>query len=639
MSKVINFKTKSNLTLITGLCTLSLGTLSFVVLAGEPSAGQGPQQAVKLQPTSTLSAAAKAANSAVNAANAAATAASAAANAAAAAVEAINAILPSSQRVRPATGSSANNITPNTFQNTQPSVVLTPLGAPSDASATAGMLSDPFEAVVPAGDLLATNPSDSKTSPIASRFAVPTERTLVGLVGTFEISVAADARGDFALGVQADSAEHVESVSGIDLAQAVKVSLGFSRDVHVASARVDQARAQTGQARAFLLPSLLLNAKAGRESSTPGVELDPTTGKIQSQSNHSRTDTSLTLRQPLLDLPGIYDWKRREVVEKSREESVRSSQGDTYLSTVNAYLSLASARIQANMGLDYENQLQELFQYIDKRAKAGAATNSDKERVRARSLNARSSRIEQEAAQAAAGVEFVRLVNIAPSSMRLPDMEDVGISIVPTDVQKAMPLAVETNPDIAVLREELRAAQLDESAVKGRYLPRLDLELSDNNTSHAGGSAGSQHDQRMMVVMNWSIFNGGGDVKLGNEKAARASEISYRLDDQRRRVLQSLTAQYASLEATRQRVTAGYRELESISTAAKAMSNRMVSGNQSLLDMLDVYDRFYQARTRLVTLHVQEMGAVAQIARLVQGVPSADGIASARTLPASDLVN
>jgi adhesin transport system outer membrane protein len=74
--------------------------------------------------------------------------------------------------------------------------------------------------------------------------------------------------------------------------------------------------------------------------------------------------------------------------------------------------------------------------------------------------------------------------------------------------------------------------------------------------------------------------------------------------------------------------------LDSISTAAKAMSNRMVSGNQSLLDMLDVYDRYYQARTRLVALHVQEMGAVAQIARLVQGVPIYQGLANLQ--PAQD---
>ena len=55
----------------------------------------------------------------------------------------------------------------------------------------------------------------------------------------------------------------------------------------------------------------------------------------------------------------------------------------------------------------------------------------------------------------------------------------------------------------------------------------------------------------------------------------------------------------------------------------------MLSGNQSLLDMLDVYDRFYQARLRLVNLHTQEIAAVAQIARLLQGPPKTADAASA----------
>jgi len=55
--------------------------------------------------------------------------------------------------------------------------------------------------------------------------------------------------------------------------------------------------------------------------------------------------------------------------------------------------------------------------------------------------------------------------------------------------------------------------------------------------------------------------------------------------------------------------------------------------------MLDVYDRYYQARTRLVSLHVQEMGAVAQIARLVQGAPITQGMANLQPLPDSNLIN
>jgi adhesin transport system outer membrane protein len=61
--------------------------------------------------------------------------------------------------------------------------------------------------------------------------------------------------------------------------------------------------------------------------------------------------------------------------------------------------------------------------------------------------------------------------------------------------------------------------------------------------------------------------------------------------------------------------------LESISIAAEAMSKRMLSGNQSLLDLLDVYDRYFQVRSRLISLHVLEMNTVAQLIRLTYGTP------------------
>lgn len=628
----VKFTRGCNLVIAAGFSTLSVCAY----------AADAQERGIKLQPSTTLSAAANAANSAVNAANAAAAAAGAAAAAAAAAVEAINAILPPSQRISAPAVSATPVPDVHAPAAAQARLPGSPAVALPESSVHQPAAARAVETLTP--EVPAATAATPQESVLAARFAAPGEHSLVGLVGAFEVPVSADARGAFAVGVASMQGEgagedQVEAVSSMDLAQAVKASLGFSREVLVASARIDQARAQTGQAKAFLLPSLLLNVKTGREISTPGAEIDPTTGREVSRSNHSRTDRSLTLKQPLLDMPSLFDWKRRELVEKSRAEGMRTSEGDNYLATVNAYLALVSSRLQANMALDYEAQLQELFQYIEKRAGAGAASNSDKERVRARSLNARSSRIEQEAAHAAAGVEFVRLVNLAPGTLRLPDLEEVGISIVPPKLEQAMPLAIDSNPDIAVLEAELRAAEIDQSAAKSRYLPRVDLELSDNDSLHAGGQVGDQHDQRLMLVMNWSLFNGGGDLKFNDEKAARRTEVKYRLDDQRRRVLQSLSAQYATLEATRERIASGYRELESISTAAKAMSNRMVSGNQSLLDMLDVYDRFYQARTRLVALHVQEMGAVAQIARLVQGTPNLGDVASAKQIPGDGSLN
>lgn len=546
------------------------------------------------KPSGVLANAAAAASAAASAAAAAAQAATAAANAATAALEAINGILQPSPDAAP-----------------RPQQPIAP-------PQTAGQL-QPQLSQSPQSPHLTGNAGTAVIS-------IPRDHSLSGLAGTFEIPVLADSDGAFAKSlIGSGDLEHEPAgkIGETDLTESIQAGRDFSRDRLIADARTEQAKAQTGQALALLLPSVSVRANRGWETSSPSVALDASGSPIDSET-HIRTDASLVVRQPLLDLPSLIDWKRRKTVEQARSESYRASDGDAYLASVNAYLSLVSSRLQSDMARDFEAQLQELLTYIEKRASAGAASVSDMSRVRARSQAARSSRLEQESAHAAAGIEFVRLTNMVPSVVRIPEVTHVGAAHLPGSLDMAVTQAMLHNPEIAALSAELRAARIDKTAAKSRFLPRVDLEYTDNYSLHAGGDTNpdGQRDKRIMMVLNWDLFSGGGDYRYHAERTARVTELKYRLDDQRRRITQTLSANYALLATTRERIVTGYNELESISTAADAMSKRMLSGNQSLLDLLDVYDRYFQARTRLVNLHILEMGTLAQITRITHGVPA-----------------
>jgi len=461
---------------------------------------------------------------------------------------------------------------------------------------------------------------------IAEGFIVPDKQNLSELVGASEISVLADVDGQFVQAMienqilEGDSASRVEKA---DLAKSIRAGRSFNRESLAALARSEQAEAQTGQALALLLPSVSVHLSAGEETSEPSVVVDETTGELADSDTHTRTDTSLTVRQPLFNLPVFLDWRRRKVREQARHEDYRASDGDAYVATVTTYLSLVSSRLQTDITRDFETQLAELLSYIEKRANAGASSISDMSRVRARSQETVSARLEQESAHAAAGIEFVRLTNLVPEKVRLPVLEDIGASLLPPSFGMAVDTAIESNPEITALAAELQAAKIDRSAAKSRYLPRVDAEYTDSKSLHAGGDPSSegQRDKRLMMVLNWELFSGGKDYRIHAERAARYQELLYRLDDQRRRVVQALSANYSTLAATRARIASGYRELEAISTAAEAMSKRMLSGNQSLLDLLTVYDRYYKLRSRLVDLHILEMNTVTQLVRLTIGTP------------------
>lgn len=461
----------------------------------------------------------------------------------------------------------------------------------------------------------------------AGSIIAPDKRTLAELAGKSEISVLADVDGQFVKSMVENQIFEDESASQVDeatLLESIRAGRSFSRESLASSARTEQAAAQTSQAFALLLPSVSLRASKGYEISQPSVLTDAA-GNLVPSDTHLRTDVGLSVRYPLFDLPSILEWRRRDALKLARGENYRVSDGDAYLSAVNAYLSLVSSRLQADMTRDFEAQLESLLGYIEKRAIAGAASVSDMARVRARSQATLSSRLEQESAIAAAGIEFIRLTNLVPRKVRLPVLDDVGASLLPKSFSMAVDAAMKSNPEIASLTAEVRAADIDTSSAKSRFLPRVDAEYTYSFALHAGGDPSStgQTDKRMMMVLNWSLFNGGSDYASHVERTARRKELRYRLDDQRRRVVQALSANYATLATTSERIASGYQELKSISTASEAMSKRMISGNQSLLDLLDVYDRFYQVRSRLVTLHVLEMSTVAQLVRLTLGTPAA----------------
>lgn len=496
------------------------------------------------------------------------------------------------------------------------------------------VIAEDFDLPEPSGQTMPPRATDSSPDSLPSQkddgvrqgaggFGVPEEQDLAGLIGRSEISVMADADGQFVSSMAENQIlkdEFARQVGEAGLLESIRTGRSFSRESLAALARTEQAEAQTGQALGLLLPSVSLRASRGYEISEPSVQLDED-GEPLPSDRHIRTDVSLTATQPLFDLPSFLDWRRRKVKEQARVEAYRVSDGDAYVSTVKAYLALVDSRLQADVKRDFEARLAELLSYIEKRAGAGAASVSDMSRVRARSQETVSSRLEQESAHLAAGTEFVRLTNLVPQKVRLPVLEDVGASLLPESFDMAVTEAMRSNPEIATLTAELLAEKIDRSAAKGRFLPRVDAEYTDTYSLHAGGAESSQRDKRIMMVLNWNLFSGGKDYKFHVERAARHKELQYRLDDQRRRIVQALAANYAALASTRGRIVSGYGELESISIAAEAMSKRMLSGNQSLLDLLTVYDRYYQLRSRLITLHILEMNTVAQLVRLTHGTP------------------
>ncbi len=172
-------------------------------------------------------------------------------------------------------------------------------------------------------------PSQKVDGQVADVFE-PEKRNLAGLVGKSEISVIADVYGQFSKslteiqtlenefphqlvganlleseligtpatpavvdgqsGNQETEEKFASQVDEANLLESIRAGRSFNRESLAALARTEQAKAQTGQAFALLLPSVSVRASSGYETSEPSVEIDETTGEPISSDTHLRTD-------------------------------------------------------------------------------------------------------------------------------------------------------------------------------------------------------------------------------------------------------------------------------------------------------------------------------------------------------------
>jgi hypothetical protein len=137
-------------------------------------------------------------------------------------------------------------------------------------------------------------PSQKSADPtnLTAELVVPGKQNLAELIGKPEISVLADVDGQFVKNISEIPSIGKEVASTVDdanLLASVRAGRSFSRENLAALARTEQAKAQTGQAFALLLPSVAARASYGSETSSPSVEVNAN-GDLVASSSHMRTD-------------------------------------------------------------------------------------------------------------------------------------------------------------------------------------------------------------------------------------------------------------------------------------------------------------------------------------------------------------
>jgi outer membrane protein len=389
----------------------------------------------------------------------------------------------------------------------------------------------------------------------------------------------------------------------LSMAELVRHGLQHSPQLRQAKAQRDAASHAQKVSQADLLPSFSLRFATGPESSqSSGASTD----------QHRQQVSTLRLTQPLYNESLKNDWQSSKHNETAAQRRLQSATDSVVLSVVRATIDLSAARLVQDFSNVQLAQLQNILDYLDTRAAAGASSASDLERAKSRVFTARQTRMEQQAAYRNALNELQRLTQQAPHAIRLPALED--FPAIQAQGQPIKDIALQRNPDILATQMDVDAQQAKVNAEWSKYKPVIGLSLEYDDSRNVRGINGPGKDIRLLVVANWAISLAGKERHLAEQAMAELRQKEAKLEDEKQRLLQAVDGDTTLFESAAFRVETAQLEQEAAGKVITAIEAQLTSGRLgSLLDALDASERFFASRQRLVQAIAQNLKAHAQL--------------------------
>jgi outer membrane protein TolC len=406
----------------------------------------------------------------------------------------------------------------------------------------------------------------------------------------------------FELG-ESDTVSASKPDSGTALTEFIDKALDISPQLQQAKAQLGTAEAGRKVARADLLPSLSLRHATGPEKSR-------TAGALSDK--HTYSQNAIRLTQPVFNATLRNEFSGSRQGEAAARYRLQAAQDNVVMSVLRATVDLTTARLV----LDFSNiqlaQLQNILNYLETRVTVGVASPSDLERARTRVLNARQTRIEQQAAYRGASQELARLTSLSPQAIQLPDV--ARFPAIPANAAQSHALALVQNPEILALKSDVEAQQSRVKAEMSKYLPVVGLSLERDVSKNVQGTNGPHTDTRALVVVNWATSLGGKEWFQAEQARSEMSAREAKLTDESQRLTQAIEADHALLQSAVLRMQTALQEQASASTVVDAVAEQLQIGRLgSLLDALDASERYFLARQRLAQAIGQNIKAHAQI--------------------------
>jgi multidrug efflux system outer membrane protein len=399
----------------------------------------------------------------------------------------------------------------------------------------------------------------------------------------------------------------------------VELALINNRDLRVAVQRVEEARAQWGQQRGQLWPSIGAGVQGTRQHLPPSLR----PGGTDSTSISSQYQAGLGLTTFEIDVFGRLRSLSEAAYQQylASEQSRRSVQISLVGEVAQAYLNLRAAEVQLDLTHQTLDSRQQSYDLVKRRFDGGISSELDLNQSKSL-LDQASADLAQLARTQAQAVNSLVLLLGAPLPANLPASAPFGTEEVMATVPAGLPSALlERRPDILAAENNLQSANANIGAARAAFFPTISL------TGLFGVASPSLSDLFKGGNGFWSFspsittpLFAGGSIAAGLDLAKARDNIAVaQYEKSIQQAFQEVSDALAG-EATYGAQLEAQRALEASSSRTLDLSNlRYTGGIDSYLQVQNAQVIYFNAQLSLVQTRLASLVNRVQLYKALGG--------------------
>jgi adhesin transport system outer membrane protein len=397
-----------------------------------------------------------------------------------------------------------------------------------------------------------------------------------------------------------------DAPSQMSLSEAISVGVMTNPEYGVVAGTRRATDEELEQAKALYRPSIDFSADTGYEYTKDQGTKD----FINDDEDESlfRYEAGLTLTQMLFDgYETKYENERQKNRVLSSAHRVRETAELVGLSIVESFLEVIRQR--ELLGITRENVAEHLaiMEMIQDGVDAGRSTQADLEQIKARLASARAQESTIRQQLRIAESNFRREIGDDPRDLVLPA---VPVNALTANVEEEVKVAITESPTLDIFDADARVAYAEYKGTGSTLYPQIDLQLNARQGEDLGGVEGRDKSASALIVADWNLYRGGGDVARVREFTHRYQVAKERRADSTRAVEDDVRQTWARMVSAGERARQFSAQAAANTEVVRAYKDQFSLDRRTLLDVLDSQNELFVSRSNTINAEFLEMFSV-----------------------------